>query len=150
MKVYMIKDVENVGLAGEILKVAEGYAVNFLIPKKLAVKVTSANEAFYEKNKRELVKREEVISSKTSMMAEKIKGLQLVIKRKMHDDGKLYGAVSSTEIVELMAENGVAVSKSQIEFDKNIKEKGTFEFTVKLTSKIKPKATLKVIADTQA
>ncbi len=150
MKVYMIKDVENIGLAGEILKVAEGYAVNFLIPKKLAVKVTPANEAFYEKNKRELVKREEVISSKTSMMAEKIKGLQLVIKRKMHDDGKLYGAVSSTEIVELMAENGVAVSKSQIEFDKNIKEKGTFEFTVKLTSKIKPKATLKVIADTQA
>ncbi len=150
MKVFMLKDVENVGLAGEIVKVAEGFGVNFLVPKKLAVQVTPQNQAHYEKNKREVANRAEAISSKTSMMAEKIKGLQLVLKRKMHNDGKLYGAVTTTEVVELMAAHGIAVSKSQIEFDKNIKEKGSFDFTIKLTSKIKPKATLKVIADLQA
>ncbi len=150
MKVYMLKSLENVGVAGEIIKVSEGYAINFLIPKKYAAKVTPENEAFYEKNKKVIEQRQEVIASKTSLMAEKIKELNLVIKRKMHDDGKLYGAINPSEIVELLAVHGVSVSKSQIEFDKNIKEKGSYEFTIKLTSKIKPKAVLKVVAETSS
>jgi large subunit ribosomal protein L9 len=147
MKVYLLKDVQNVGLAGEIIKVTEGYALNFLIPRKLADKITPANEAFYENRKKEVINRQEVISSKTSMLAEKIKSVSLVLKRKMHDDGKLYGAVSASEIVDLMAAKGLTVAKNQIEFDKNIKEKGTFEFTVKLTSKLKPKVSIKIVSE---
>lgn len=150
MKVFMLKSVENVGVEGEIVKVSEGYATNFLIPRKLATKVTAQNEAFYEKNKKVIAQREEVISSKTSLMAEKIKELSLVLKRKMHDDGKLYGSVNASEVVDLLAAQGVSVSKSQIEFDKNIKEKGSYEFVVKLTSKIKPKATLKIVSESVA
>ncbi len=148
MKVYLLKDVENVGFAKEVVKVAEGFALNFLIPKKLAVKALPEHETMYEKNKRTLQNRQEVISSKTSMLAEKAKSLNLVLKRKMHDDGKLYGAINAAEIVELMAEHGFAVSKSQIEFEKNIKEKGTHEFTLKLTSKLKPKVSIKIVAET--
>lgn len=150
MKVYMLKDVKSVGLAGEVVKVKEGFALNFLVPQKLAIKITSQNEAFYEAKKREVVNREVVISTQTSMLAEKIKALHLVLKRKVHDDGKLYGAVNAIEVVELLAGYGVAVSKSQIEFDKNIKERGTFEITVKLTSKLKPKIGLKVVAEATA
>lgn len=148
MKVFMLKSVENVGVQGEIVKVSEGHAINFLIPRKLAVKVTAENEVFYEKNKKEIAHRQEVISSKTSLMAEKIKDLNLTLKRKMHDDGKLYGSINALEVVELLAVHGVTVSKSQIEFEKNIKEKGSYEFTVKLTSKLKPKAKLKIVAET--
>ena len=101
MKVYMLKDVQNVGLAGEIVKVAEGYALNFLIPRKLAVKATDGHEVLAQKHKRDIVNRQEVLSSKTSMLAEKIKTLSLVLKRKVHDDGKLYGAVNATEVVVL-------------------------------------------------
>lgn len=150
MKVYMLKDVQNVGLAGEIVKVAEGYALNFLIPRKLAVKATEGHEVLAQKHKRDIVNRQEVLSSKTSMLAEKIKTLSLVLKRKVHDDGKLYGSVNAAEIVDLMAASGVAIAKSQIEFEKNIKERGTFEVTVKLTSKLKPKVTLKVVAEATA
>ncbi len=150
MKVYMLKDVKSVGLAGEVVKVKEGFALNFLVPQKLAIKITPQNEAFYEAKKREVVNREVVISTQTSMLAEKIKALHLVLKRKVHDDGKLYGAVNAIEVVELLAGYGVAVSKSQIEFDKNIKERGTFEITVKLTSKLKPKIGLKVVAEATA
>lgn len=150
MKVYMLKDVKSVGLAGEVVKVKEGFALNFLVPQKLAIKITPQNEAFYEAKKREVVNREVVISTQTSMLAEKIKALHLVLKRKVHDDGKLYGAVNATEVVELLAGQGVVVSKSQIEFAKNIKERGTFEITVKLTSKLKPKIGLKVVAEATA
>jgi large subunit ribosomal protein L9 len=150
MKVYMLKDVKSVGLAGEVVKVKEGFGLNFLIPQKLALKITPQNEAFYEAKKREVVNREAVIATQTSMLAEKIKALHLVLKRKVHDDGKLYGAVNASEVVELMAAQGVAVSKSQIEFDKNIKERGSFEITVKLTTKLKPKVALKVVAEATA
>lgn len=150
MKVYMLKDVKSVGLAGEVVKVKEGFGLNFLIPQKLAIKITPQNEAFYEAKKRSVVNREAAIATQTSMLAEKIKALHLVLKRKVHDDGKLYGAVNASEVVELMAAQGVAVSKSQIEFDKNIKERGNFEITVKLTTKLKPKVALKVVAEANA
>ena len=150
MKVFMLKSVKNVGMAGEIVKVSEGFAVNFLIPRKFAEKVTAKNQALYEKNKKEIANREEVISSKTSLLAEKIKELNLILKRKMHDDGKLYGSVNASEVVDLLSAHGISVAKSQIEFDKNIKEKGSYEFTIKLTSKLKPKATIKIVSEAVA
>ncbi len=148
MKVFLLKDVENVGFAKEIVKVSDGFALNFLIPKKLAVKALAEHEQLFEKNKRTIQNRQEVLASKTSMLAEKIKGLSLVLKRKMHDDGKLYGAVSASEIVDLLALHSVSVGKSQIEFEKNIKEKGTYTFTIKLTTQLKPKVTVKVVPET--
>ena len=64
----------------------------------------------------------------------------------MHDNNKLYAAVNASEIVDLLKENNVSISKSQVVFDKAIKEKGTFAVTIKLSSKIQPQFTLQVIA----
>jgi large subunit ribosomal protein L9 len=147
MKVFLLKDVESVGIAGEVLNVKEGYALNFLIPKKMAVKITSKNEAFYATRIKLVENRKEVIASKTSMIGEKIRNLKLSLKRKMHDDGKLYGAVSSTEIVDILAKEGIAISKSQVKFNKNIKEKGEFTVDIKLTSKLNTALSLKVVSE---
>jgi len=145
MKVFLLKDVEKLGLAGEIVKVKDGYADNFLIPRKLAITVTPANEAFYKSKVKHVEHRKEVVASKTSMLAEKIKSLQIKIKTKTHDGGKLYGSVNPADIVDLLAEKGVSVSKSQIEFGKSIKSTGTYKVTIKLSSKLKPELTLKVV-----
>lgn len=150
MKVYLLKDVENVGIAGELVKVSEGYAHNFLFPRKLALMVTPDTEEFYQKKAKILENRKEVISSKTSMLAQKINGLKLTLKRKMHDDGKLYAAVNPVEVADLLAKEGVSVSKSQIKINKAIKEKGNFEVVVKLTSQLQPTIHLKVISDGNA
>lgn len=150
MKVYLLKDVENVGMAGEMLKVKEGYAQNFLIPRKMAVKITPQNESFYSARVKNVEHRKEVIASKTSMMGEKIKGLHLTIERKTHDDGKLYGAISTGEIVDVLAQEGITVSKSQVKFNKNIKEKGEHSIEIKLTSKVKSSFTLKVVPEKKA
>lgn len=147
MKVFLLKDVQNVGMAGEMIKVTEGYAANFLIPKNLAVKITAQNEAFYQKSLRQVENRKEVVASKTSMLAEKIRTLTITLKKKMHDDGKLYGAVNQAEIVELLAPEGISVAKNQIIITKAIKEKGMFEIVVKLTSQLQPKLTVKIIAE---
>jgi large subunit ribosomal protein L9 len=147
MKVYLLKDIEKVGLAGEIIKISEGYARNFLIPKKLAIEITKDNEQYYLSKLKTVEKRKEVIATKTSMLAERVKDVELVIKRKMHDDGKLYGSISSGDIVDLLAAKGVNVSKNQIEFDKAVKSKGVYEVEVKLSSKLRPKFRLKVVSE---
>lgn len=138
MKVYLRKDIERVGMAGEIIKVNDGYARNFLLPRQLAVEITPENESFFQKQIKHVEHRKEVIASKTSMLAERIKDLNITIKRKLHDDGKLYGSVNSSEIVDELSKQGISVSKSQVLFDKSIKERGTHEVVIKLTSTLKP------------
>ncbi len=147
MKVFLLKDVAQVGIAGQMIKVTDGYATNFLLPRKLAVEVTPENESQFLSKIRVVAKHKEVIATKTSLLAEKIKHTELKIKRKIAEGDKLYGAVSAHEIVDLFAAEGIAVSKNQIEFGKAIKTKGTHQFTVKLSSSLKPVCTLKVIAE---
>ncbi len=71
----------------------------------------------------------------------------MTLKRKLHDNGKLYGSVNPAEIVDLLAAQGIGVSKNQIEFDKSIKEKGAYEITIKLSSRLQPKLMLHVISE---
>lgn len=147
MKIYLLKDIEKIGIAGEIVKVKQGFAMNYLVPKKLGIVVTPTNESFYQAKVKNIDHRKEVISSKSSMLAEKIKQLTVTLKRKTHDDGRLYGAVSGIEVSELLANQGISVAKNQVGFGKSIKETGTHQVTIKLSSKLQPQLTLKVISD---
>lgn len=147
MKVFLQADIEGVGLKGEIIKVTEGYGRNFLLPRGWAVEITPENEAFYLARVKTVEKRKEVIATKTSMLAEKISSTKLTIKKKMHDDGKLYGSITAGDIIDAMAEKGFSLAKNQISIDKAIKAKGSYTITVKLTSKLQPKITVLVVAE---
>ena len=147
MKVLLLKDVEKVGLEGQMLSVADGYATNYLLPLKLAVQISAENEKFYATRVKHAAVKKEVVESKTSMLAEKIKLLRLTLKRKMHDDEKLYGSIAEGEVVDLLAQQGISVTKNQVIFDKSIKTKGTFDVTIKLSSKLQPVFVLKVVPE---
>lgn len=147
MKVFLKKDVEKVGLTGEMVKVSDGYAKNFLIPRGLAIPVTDKNIQFFKDHERIVENRKAVISTQTSMLAEKIGTMQISIKRKMHDDGKLYGAISPHEVVDELAKKGISVSKSQVLFGKSIKEKGSYDVTIKLSSRLQPKIKVTIVSE---
>jgi large subunit ribosomal protein L9 len=147
MKVFMRKDVPQVGATGEIIVVGDGYGRNFLLPKGLAVEVTPENEASFAKRTKTIENRKEVVATQTSLLAEKLKSLKLVIKKKMHDDGKLYGAINAHDVIDVLQAKGFSVSKSQIQFDKSIKAKGTYSVTVKLTTRLKPQVMIEVVAE---
>ncbi len=147
MRVFLKKDVKGLGRAGEIKKVTDGFAHNFLIPQGLAVVVTADNEGQFKLRAESMEHRKEVVATKTSLLADRISSLELVLKRKMHEGNKLYGSVSAHEVVDLLAHKGVSVSKNQITFDKSIKERGTYLVTVKLSSKLQPQLTLKVVPE---
>jgi large subunit ribosomal protein L9 len=145
MNVFLLKDIVQVGLKNEIIKVSDGYAANFLFPKKLAVEVTKSNEKEYLAKARKLENRAAVIESTSRVLGDQIAHLNLKLKKKMDGD-KLYAAIGQNEIVDLLKEHNISISKSQVIFDKAIKTKGTFEVTIKLSSKIQPKFTLQVTA----
>jgi large subunit ribosomal protein L9 len=147
MKVFLLKDVERIGMRGEILNVADGFASNFLLPHKLAVAVTPSNEHQFAQRLVQIEKRKEVVETKTSMLAERVKALKISVKRKSHDNGKLYGALAASDLVDLLAQAGVSVAKNQILLEKPIKETGTYDITLKLTSRLQPTFTLKVMSE---
>lgn len=145
MRIFMLKDVEKVGMEGQVVKVSDGYAMNYLIPKKLAIKVTQADMSFY---KDRVVKKKvatDVLNSKTAMLAERIKTLHLTLTERVHDDGKLYGAVGADEVVALLKEKNITVNKKQISFSKAIRSVGEHKVTIKLSSKLQPQLTLKIV-----
>lgn len=146
-QVYLLKDILNVGMAGEIVGVNDGFATNFIMPRKLGIIVTEKNKAEIEGRIRKVEKRIEVIKSKTSMLAENIKALKVTVKTKIHDDGKLYGAIRPQMIVDELAKEGISIAKNMVVFNKQIKEKGTHEVTIKLSSTLQPTLTVKVVPE---
>ncbi len=147
MKVFLRKDIEKVGIAGELIKVNDGYARNFLFPRGLAIEITKENESYFQGKVKKVEHRKEVVATKTSMLAERIRAMNITLKRKMHDDGKLYGSVGASEIVEELAKDGISIAKNQVLFTKSIKSKGTFEVTIKLTSSLKPKIKITILPE---
>ncbi len=145
MRVYMLKDVESAGMEGQIINVSDGYAVNFLIPRKLAIKITTQNATFFKGKMKKVEVTSKVLSSKVAMLAERIRNIHLTIKERSHDQGKLYGAVGADEIVDLLKEKGIAVNKKQIEFLKAIRSVGEHKVIIRLSSKLKPELILKVV-----
>ena len=146
MKVYMLKDVENVGMAGQLVVVSDGYATNYLFPRKYAVQVTPEAVAFFESRKQKEKVSAEILSSKIAMLAERIKNLHLTLKEKTHDNGKLYGAVGVDKVIDLLKTKDITVNRKQIEFPKAIKEIGEHTVTVKLNAKFKPQFMLTITA----
>lgn len=145
MKVYLLKDVEKVGMAGEIIKVSDGFASNYLLPNKLAIQITPANEALYAAKQLQVEKRENKIATKTSMLAERIKATDVTIARKMHE-GQLYGSINAQEIVDALGAKDITIAKNQVVFDKSIKSKGVFEVTIKLSTKLQPVLKVKIVS----
>ena len=147
MRIFLLKDVEQIGMAGEIINVKDGFGQNYLLPRKLGIEVTEHNEKQFATRIKHVEHRKEVIATKTSMLAEKIKSITVQLKRKVHDDNKLFGSITPGEVVDALAAKGVSVSKSQIDFGKSIKAIGSHEVKVKLSSKLQPTFTLVITAE---
>ncbi|MCK4499802.1 50S ribosomal protein L9 [Candidatus Babeliales bacterium] len=145
MFVYMLKDVEKVGMAGQVVKVADGFARNMLIPKKMAIKVGPSQIAMYQEKSKKISVDSVAVSSKVGMLAERIRNMHVTVKERAHDDGKLYGAVGADEIVELLKEKDISINKKQVEFTKNIRMIGEHKAIIRLSSKLKPELTVKVV-----
>lgn len=142
MKVILNEDVPNVGKMGASVKVADGYARNFLLPRKLAVRADSSNAKQIDHEIRVIRKREEKQRAALAAVAKALDGVTVEFKMRAGEEEKLFGSVTTGQIAEKLAELGHPVDRKAIALDEPIKALGIHTVTVRLTSGIE--ATVKV------
>ncbi len=133
MKVVLIQDVKGTGKAGETKDVADGYARNFLLPRKLAQPATKGAEAQVERRKATAVQREERELTEARDLAKKLEAAQVTLKLRSGKDGKLFGAVTNADVASaLKQQHGITLDRRKIEFDEPVKAMGPGTAHVKL------------------
>ncbi len=147
MKVILVKDVKNVGKAGEIVNVSDGYGRNYLLPRGLAIEATESNvKVLNEKKKAEEKKRQQELEE-AKEMAQKLSNLSLVLKVKAGENGKLFGSVTSKDVEEALKEKGFDIDKKKIVFNENVKTTGTYYVDIKLYQGVIAKVKVDVVAE---
>jgi len=147
MKVLLIKDVYNLGRAGDVKKVADGYARNFLIPQKMAVMATEGSLKQIEKIQSAAAKQRELLNEEMAGLAEQISNLELLFKAKVGETGKLYGSITQQMIIDAINEQlKVNIDRHQIE-SQPLREVGEHQVKVRLTFDLIPE--VKVIVESE-
>lgn len=139
MEVILSKDVEKIGKTGDVLKVKDGFARNFLIPQKLAYLATPANLRKIEQEKAKRAVQEEAKKKDSEELAQKLGKLSLTISVEVNDLEKLYGSVTEVDIAKALAAEGHTIEKNCIILEKPIEELGIYEVSVRLHSQVTAK-----------
>lgn len=136
-EILLLSDVENLGKAGDVVKVADGYARNFLLPRDLAAPVSQHALRRLEKLRKEREELSRIQMAEAKDKAAKLNDVSVTIRAKTVDGTRLYGSVSAADIVAaLESGNKISVDKSQVQLDEPLKEVGTFDITIKLHSEV--------------
>ena len=147
MKVILKEDIKGLGKRGDVVKVADGYARNYLIPKGLVLKMTKKNLNVYEHEKVQSEIREKKKIKGAQELAEKISALSLTINVKAHDDENLYGSITEKDIAAAIEKAGFNVNKHQILMDSHIKKLGVYTVPVKVYKDIEAKIKVWVVKE---
>lgn len=131
-KVILLSDVANLGVSGETVNVADGYARNYLIPRGFAGPVTPATMKRLEKLRKEREELARIQLAEAKDKAAKMKGVQVTIRAKTTDGSALYGSVRAADIAEALAAQGIDIDKAQVVLDEDIKAVGQFDVPVQL------------------
>ncbi len=132
MDVILREDVATLGRRGDVVKVAEGYGRNFLLPRGLAMKVTEANKAMIAKERKAHELRAAKEKAEFQAVAERIASLRYIAPRKVGENDVLYGSVTSGDIADFLKAKGVEIDKRKVHLDEPIKKLGEHEVAVKL------------------
>jgi len=145
MEVILVKDTDKIGKAGQVLKVKDGFARNFLIPNGLAVPASAGNIKRLELEKQKKDQDSEKAKTEFLALKEKLEKLSLTISVLTQADEALYGSISAHEIVNALEEEGIKIQKSAVELPEPIKALGIYEVPVKLHPEISAKIKVWVV-----
>ena len=148
MQVLLLQNVPGIGNAGEVKKVADGYARNYLFPRKLAVAATDGAVRQAQAIKQAVVRREAKTRAEAQELAKIIEQVTLTFHAKAGEGDRLFGSITSADIVEALArEKGITVDKRKIDLDSPLKELGTHQVAIKLHPEVSAKVAVVVEKD---
>ncbi len=147
MQVILMEKVANLGVLGDIVKVKDGFARNFLIPMKKAKRATPGNIAEFEEKRAQLEKAQQEILAKAQELAQKIEGLVIQIEHNAGVDGKLFGSITNADISDALKAKGYDVEKASVRLPAGpLKQTGEHVVAIALHADVVPTITVSVVA----
>ena len=147
MKVILKQNVPSLGKAGDLIKVHDGYARNLLIPKGLAVEANEKNIKTFEHEKRNILQKVEKEQKAAQDLAKKLADVVITMPRKVGDQDKIFGSVTTKDIELALKEKGFDIDKKTIVHDEQIKALGEFQVKIKLHGGIEAEIKLNVVGE---
>lgn len=148
MKVVFLEDVPNVAKSGDTKEVADGYGRNYLLPRKLAILANSQATGILQAQLRKRARLQAQTEVEMRELAQQLEGKEIVIKARAGASDRLYGSITSADIVEELSNStGLVVDKRKIELDEPIRQIGSYEIALRLTKDIIPRITLTVVEE---
>jgi len=147
MEVILREHVDHLGRRGEVVKVADGYARNYLLPRKLALMATDGNRKQIEREREKLDAKDAEEKKVAEALGERMGGVQIVIVRKVGETEALYGSVTSADIAEALAAKGFDIDRRKVQLAEPLKKLGDFEVPVKLQRDVVATVKVKVAAE---
>ena len=132
MEVILLERIDKLGLMGDVVNVKPGYARNFLLPRKKALRATKENIASFETDKNQLEAKNLEFRKEAEKVAERLDGMSAIIIRSAGEAGQLYGSVNARNISDAITQGGVTIGRNQVTMDRPIKSVGLHEMTVVL------------------
>lgn len=148
MEVILLQDVEKLGTRGQLVKVADGFGRNHLLPKKMAVAATPQNRKWIEQQRVKFLKQEARDKADAEELAKLMAGVSVVVRRKAGEQGTLFGSVTAIDVAEGLAAQGFKIDKRKIQLESPFKVLGEYDVPVKLHREVT--ATVKVKVESQA
>ena len=150
MEIILRETIDTLGRAGQVVKVRDGYARNYLLPRKLAYVATPGNLKVIEFERQSLIRKD----AKQKGEADQLKGLldkvEIVIRRKVGEQNTLYGSVTNSDVADELAKKGFDIEKRKIHMDDHIKQLGEFEIPIRLFKDVTAVVKLKVEPEIEA
>src|ERR1051325_10730874 len=144
MQVVLLERVEKLGQIGDVVKVKDGFARNYLLPKKKALRATKANLSYFETQRTQLEARNLEQRKEAEQVGAKLKGNRFMLLRQAGDRGQLYGSVSPRDIADVITKGGFTVVRTQVPIDRAIKTIGLHEISIVLHPEVRVPVTMNV------
>ncbi len=147
MEVILREDVERLGTRGQVVKVAPGYARNFLLPKRLAVAATEANKKIVEQERQAYLRKEAKLKTEAEDLSKLLGGVSVSIAQKAGENDQLFGSVTSKDIAEALEKQNFTVDRRKIQLEEPIKQLGEFKVPVRLHRDVTAEVTVQVVRE---
>jgi large subunit ribosomal protein L9 len=148
VEVILRQHVDNLGRRGEVVKVADGYARNYLLPRKLALLATEGNKKQIERERAKFDAIEAEEQKLAAAVAERLTGIDVEIARKVGETDALYGSVTSSDIADALRARGVDVDRKKLQLQEPIKKLGEYDVPLKLHRDVTASVKVRVVAET--
>ncbi|MGP8246300.1 MAG: 50S ribosomal protein L9 [Bryobacteraceae bacterium] len=142
MEVILREDIDKLGARGQVVKVASGYARNYLLPKHLAVTATDANKKIVEQERQAHLRKEVKLHSEAQDLAKLLTGVSVTIVQKAGENDQLFGSVTAKDVADALAAKNFTIDRRKIQLDEPIKQLGEFKVPVKVHKDVTAEVTV--------